>query len=367
MSEESLLILKMLEDGKITADEAQELLAAVDFTVDSDESEALAPKSRGETRERSSIPGFDQLEDRLDHIPSLVESKLGPSLEKLPSLIENLIGSVGLFGQGHRFEETIEGQFEDGADEVDVVLSSTNGRVTVRGWDQPGYKINLYKMVRAASEDEAREKAQNLAQVIQESTRLDVGTRKGISSGVGMRIEAYLPRGPRYRLDLGSSNGRIIVEDLDAEKLTAHTSNGRIVASAQRIGTADLTTSNGRIEISGAEGDVKARSSNGRVVVMAGAHSTSRELDLKTSNGSITLGLTSGPDLGYRVEARTFQGKIRLACPDMDVKEGEGKKDDRMVFKRRLVAETRNLSQKQYVANISAVTSNGSVSISEIS
>jgi len=69
---------------------------------------------------------------------------------------------AGGFSGGSRFEfkEEIKGEFpEDG--ELEVSLRTSNGRIMVESWDEPGYLLTVTKQVRAQDEDEAKQALEN--------------------------------------------------------------------------------------------------------------------------------------------------------------------------------------------------------------
>lgn len=361
MHEERMIILKMLEEGKISADEAQELLGALEFsqveeTVELPTEDLSEEAPRSEERqaspkkrdgEESGFPGVD--------IGSSVKG-----LEKLPDLLEGLLGGLGMFGSGHKFEDVVEGQLGPGED-TRVELRSVNGRLTVHGWDEPGYRAVINTTIRATSREQAEEKRKDAFEVHQEDNLLRIASKRGIP-GLGISVELHLPRDRVFDLDLKTSNGRVEVEGIQAGQVEAVTSNGRIVVKDSKVEKAHLSTSNGRIEALGVSGDLKANTSNGRVVVSAMPSEKDREMDIRTSNGKVVVGLADAADHGYKIRASTSIGKIILTSPDMEILEGDTKsKEGARVLRNRLVARSRNIDQKKAVSTIEVSTSNGTI------
>ncbi|WP_350348107.1 DUF4097 family beta strand repeat-containing protein [Agromyces sp. G08B096] len=111
---------------------------------------------------------------------------------------------------------------------------------------------------------------------------------------------------------------------LDVE---GRTSNGSIELSA--VGDVDVETDNGRIELDGVAGSVAAQTSNGRVIgrALAGGPievatsnggvqlelETAQDVRATTSNGAIDLAV---PDASYRVRTDTSNGGIDVGVPD---------------------------------------------------
>ena len=131
------------------------------------------------------------------------------------------------------------------------------------------------------------------------------------------------------RVDLESSNGSIVVEDIDgpvdartsngrirAERirgeLTAESSNGSIFASSV-TGDCSFITSNGRIELERIEGNVSAITSNGTIRLEA-VPPTDGRVVMRTSNGNIHVTLPA--ELSARIKLRTTNGRIHTDFAD---------------------------------------------------
>ena len=88
-------------------------------------------------------------------------------------------------------------------------------------------------------------------------------------------------------LEAESDNGRVVLTNVQVENITAHSDNGRIIAEYCHGEKINLKSSNGRIELKEVTGHINARSSNGRIeAVLSKVTAHSR---LKTDNGSIKL------------------------------------------------------------------------------
>ncbi len=88
-------------------------------------------------------------------------------------------------------------------------------------------------------------------------------------------------------LEVESDNGRIVLTNLHIANITAHSDNGRIIAEYCHGVKVNLKSSNGRIELKEVTGQLNVRTSNGRIeAVLSKVTSNGR---LKTDNGSIKL------------------------------------------------------------------------------
>ncbi len=430
--EDRLLILKMLQEGKITAEEALALLEAVDegpaerpvrkgaegeagagrdteagheaggprrprppeppgepgilddvaemvdeavraaqealrASVDPEEVRRLTEEGRRKARE-AIRQARGQLKASLRaHRESIRESvrqesgagERGP----LPrSFLEDLLGWIGtgILGSGYQMEEEVTGEFGPGEGPVTVRLHATNGRVQIHAADGKGYRVLLRKNIRARSEAEAAEWARDACRVTRGERSLAVEAEPGVRGFLaGVSIEAWLPRDYRYQLDLHSSNGRLVVEGLEAEHLRAETSNGRVVLTDLSAEVAEVRTSNGAVRLACSARRLEARTSNGAIEAgLPAAWPVEGEavLDLATSNGRIALELPAGGP-GYDLDASTTNGAVRVELPGQDHEAG-GVRGRRQVRVR-----TADYDARPRRLKIRARTSNGSITV----
>lgn len=291
MDEERLMILRLLEDGKVTAEEAAELLQALEASVQV--GSTPPPPGPGEA------PAGDQA-------AAAGAGGRVPLFDGIERLLESL---SGVFGETHRFETMVEGTFAPDARQARVVLNTFNGRIEVHGWDRPGYRLELVKQVRARSEEAAQRLAGAMGRVTRGEQFVAVETDHGASGG--MRITCWLPQDLAYELDARSSNGRILVEDLTTERMRLSTSNGRVEVARGRCRDAEIDTSNGRIVVAGPVERLTARTSNGRIEVTPPEGMRAGSCDLHTSNGSVVVGLAAG--VPVKLDLSTHLGRIDLS------------------------------------------------------
>jgi DUF4097 and DUF4098 domain-containing protein YvlB len=288
MHEERKTILDMLSEGKIDAEEAEQLLRAL-------------PGKRPSRRER--WPGLDWL--------------------------------ASLFGAGAQYSE--EGDWTlDGADVSLVKAETDNGSITFRGSDQNEVTVHAWKKVRAPSEAAAEEFAQQIQiHVERQGSEIHIykeHPRPPIGVSVGVRYEISGPS--TVGANLRTSNGAIEIHAIDGE-VEVVTSNGGIELQGG-TGKVNLRTSNGAIKVRDAMGHVHAETSNGKIDASLGQleegvfatsngaiHIEVREgnapVTAKTSNGAIHVTLPA--DFSGQLDARTTNGRVHSELP-VSVTEG---------------------------------------------
>lgn len=347
--EERMAILQMVQEGKITAEDGVNLIKAIE-NAEEREFTAANPQPAAPAGE---LPGDAPRPD-----PIFPEGRglIREGGVINDDLIKRLTSELlGLFGPGHRVEEDIEGDFA-AEGPVKIEFATSNGRIDIKPWDGPGFKLHLIKTVKAGSDSAAETAAQNLAQIDNVPGLLSVRMREGFHINMGLTIEALLPRDRVSDLSLRTSNGRVEVSDIGCDNCNITTSNGRIVAEGVSAKTANLKTSNGSITATGMTGSVDAGSSNGSItLVLAGCEGN---IQLHTSNGSIRCHVPHDTDTGFDIEARTMMGSISADVPNLEIINQE-----KSFGHNYLRARSADLAARPRQVRVVATTSNGSVGI----
>jgi DUF4097 and DUF4098 domain-containing protein YvlB len=167
-----------------------------------------------------------------------------------------------------------------------------NGGVQVKGWDQNQILVRARVQTGATTQGEADQLAQQV--------QIETGGAKIFASGPENRrdahwdvgYEVFVPR--RSDLSLDTHNGGIVISDV----------NGRI----------DFNALNGGVVLKRVGGNVHGATTNGGLVVeLAGDRWDGETLDVKTTNGGITM---SVPDnYSAHLETGTVNGGISVDFP----------------------------------------------------
>ncbi len=395
INEERTLILKMLEEGKITLEEADTLLDALDILPTG--KAVTSGEGVGSRRDKSSVKRSDDFESFKEQLRGIKdslndgisaakkdlqrakkdfnESNIGGEVSGfLNSIVDSFRGS---FGPSFQFEDNLPGSFALKEGEIaEVEIDIRNGGIVIESIEGNDYIINLRSSVKAENESKAKVYKEEELHVIQEDNRLKIShTGKKISTSVRLG----LPQDLVYRLKLDGSNGRIVVSDLQTAELEADTSNGGILFKnlAGKILSAD--TSNGRIEMHNVQADMlKADTSNGSIYidgkgsVFKGDTSNGSitikplfvgdgEVVADTSNGRIRIGLPDDDTVGYNIKARTTMGSLTVNLKNLDYRERTDS-----YTRRNISAYSKDWQSKALKASITADTSMGSIYIGGI-
>jgi len=297
------MILRMLEEGKIDAEEAEKLLGAL-----------------GEPGSGAGVRSEDPVKEASD-----IDADPGDLSGMIKGVVSSLKGTglMGAIGPAQTYSREIKGRFDPTAVQergfIEVKGAAKNGRIEVQGWDSDEYRVVVQAKVRGGERDQAREVAEEYCKVEEGEAALTVEGRENLPTNSSVSLEIFLPEDYVYDIDLVTSNGRLHLVDLCGRKVLGRTSNGRIACDDVRAKNFDLKTSNGRIQVEGAVGDVAAKTTNGAIRIVpreVQAHSRYRA---RTTNGKIALDYAPGDEVGVSFEARTTNGKIDIPWDDLDL------------------------------------------------
>jgi hypothetical protein len=206
-------------------------------------------------------------------------------------------------------------------------LETDNGAIDITGWDQNRIDISGQKYAPSKAE---LQQVKVVIQVEGDNVKIRTDHPRGSSwhGGYGARYQIRVPR----RIALGlvqSTNGAITFEDLigpghvqttnGSVSLTriegdydAHTTNGSVHVQ-DSSGNVRLHSTNGAIRGNLKKGSVIAETTNGGVDFTVDSPSPSQAFRLHSTNGGITLRLTSFSD--NAIKAETTNGGITLRIP----------------------------------------------------
>jgi len=353
---ERQMVLKMLEEGKITAAEAADLLKALGGGAGEG---GRGDKERGDE-------GRDARRERRRHHDRVRGDWPGPTPHPghaLRGFFRDFADSVRVEmegfplwwpGNSFEFQDEVQGEFGAGLGEARVTVNAANGPVTLRDWDGPGWKVHLVKRVRGADRAAAEERAKALGHVASSDGSLEVEGDRGWTGMASLAVELLLPRQVVYQARLRTANGGIEITGLKFGSVEAETANGRIRLDRVTGDTVTLETSNGGIGAHCGARRLEATTRNGglNLEVLPGHPGDYR---LTSLNGGITARLPAGPGVAYDVEGKTMVGHVDVNLPDV-----ESEREDRRLVGRHVRARSRSGAGRDKIT-VSARTSSGSV------
>ena len=336
---ERMTVLRLLEQGKITAAEAADLLHALGRGAPPrPPAWAGGPRSRrgpgGPDRDAAAQRVAERLERiagrgrrhaeywarHADEIAAKAAEHAARAAEQIGENVSRVLTNLpdyvdraartgwGAWGPGYRFEEVVEGDLEGEGGPAGLDLEGWNGAVVLRAVPGNHARLILRKTVHAASEDEARRVAERVGARI-------VGRQVGIQREQdgdawpgGLGLEAELPVSAVWGGVVRTGNGRLTLDGLAVRGLRLESSNGRIVLDGGSAEDVTAVTSNARIEARGVRGRAELRTSNASISVALAPGDGESEIQAVTSNSSIEVDVPAAA--AADVDAATTNGKI---------------------------------------------------------
>ncbi len=398
MKEERLLILKLLKEGKVTEEEAEKLLAALEEkkasttfkTAKRKVDESLGSAEETFQHKRKAFKedfeeSFEELEDKfedfgedfskkMNRLGSLIAHTSTSVADKILHSVEEALESqefqqYDVFTKKETFHETLEVPITD-LTNYRVQVSSLNGKVKVESWEKDCIKLKA--KIQMNAEDYQEERLIYEAHLDAECLEFSPRIEKGFYSFLTL----YLPKILFDSLKVDNRNGSVFIEDFEGKHLEVHTQNGSIQlhrSSIQELGK--LKTKNSKILLHRVHGgELIVQTKNGKIL---GDVLDARILDFKTSLGSIGLDelayhrmeqlhlqTTNGhlkvfdplPDnCGIRILAQTKNGVIELGT-DLELIENQQDRNNT-----RINGRSKHLEEMAHSIDIQAYTTNGDI------
>ena len=391
--EEKMLILKMLQEGKITAEEAHKLLESLDTNTSNFKSDTRRYDKRFEEKMQGLHQKASKVAEKLGNSLNSSAEKFGSNSEKFGDDFAKRMESFGsdIADSAVKFSDKLVnylGNFIDVgndkyqynknylyplADNAEISIDTSNFAVIVSPTTESDLMINLY----------INSSTPNL--VLDEFFKVDqvnnnFSFKTQFPSRTWGKVEVLVPKHlstlnivtTNGKCDLNdiiadnivsnTSNGKISLFKCQSKNVKAATSNGRIIVSSTSSDLADFNTSNGKIEIENCKFDkLDAKTSNGAIVLDGIYKVNAKEgsYNLRTSNGKITIALNNSETCGYMIDATTSVGNISVALPQLNYF------IDKKSFSMQSVAQVKSANFDSIADKIfiNAHTSNSSIAI----
>lgn len=356
ISEERLLILRMLEEKKITSEEAAKLLAALEQEPKQEASENFRrnqnQRQNGFTDEAAKVRdrvnnwkkefknNYNQadFDNMIDDFANKAE-KIGKNVAATTfGIVDKVIDYVGSFVDTNSFNifgslQTVQKNFEViPAESATFDISAINGSVTIKKHLDPNVKI-IARIKSAAPSGEG------ILSFVDEPSAIALKLNS-TAMNVSVSYEIFIPELKFKSIKIENSNGKIYIEDSLSEEITATTKNAHIELMGVNSDKIAVNTKNGRVQMNYIIGnkieinttnavidikhikvqDISAVTINGRIVIENAQNideNTDMNMFLKTSNGGIKVNMNDLDGRMYKVKAHASNGSINLLIPEI--------------------------------------------------
>ena len=329
MKQDRLEVLKMLAEGKITAEEAEMLLRALDETEAPDEKTSIEDEWPKQEKDflHEMTEAFQEVGREIEvEVGNAIKSVQLPNMKKVVNeVVDQVKSSVSdaidsgsdittdIPEEGGR-KRQVKQQLDlfKGTGITKIDAQAANGQITLQGSDRDEVRVRAWKDVRGRRGDAAEfaEKVEIYAEQI----------------GDELRIFADHPT-PPWGVSLAV---RYAIEAPQEVDVNLRTVNSKIKVSGTR-GSIDATTVNGQIVLEGDTGPIRARATNG--TIKAEINTLTEEAEFSTTNGTIgvevhrcdgsvaalttngTITLTLPADFGGLLDAEARRGRVHSDFP----------------------------------------------------
>jgi len=329
LMDERKRILKLVEDGTISADEAINLLEALSKQKES--AQAIPPSTyvepvqkQGQEQQstyeqqdqKRKATGFEELfgklgnNKKMDELLHELRHDLSEFSGRMMTLMNTTLSKVKDFDVEFPFGEKVEfdKNYVFNVEEVrGFEIDIPNGRVTIEKGSEPTIQVEAQvKTSKVESELVTMERFTDRFVVLKDD-KIEITTQSKMAH-VALRI--LVPEKHYDLFVIRLLNGSISLNTVDAKLIKVKTYNGSIKVEDVNFGHADLQSANGSIEARGISGDdLEAETANGRVYIDGAV----REVEAESVNGHVVVTTTSSKP--HKVKARTVAGSVELYVP----------------------------------------------------
>ncbi|ADU31818.1 DUF4097 family beta strand repeat-containing protein [Evansella cellulosilytica] len=311
MQEERKMILKMIEDGKITAEEGLQLLNAL---KEGKENSTTAAEEKT-TEQLSKDVDWENSQNNYYE----KTSKKSSFANRFSEFIEEAVQKIKEFDLDFNFGSSVEIQhiFQHKGENVrNVDVHLENGSITFRPWEEEDIRVECnVKVYKVHDNDEARK-------FFLDEVNFDVSNERlrFESNRKTMKINTviYVPKENLEKVKLYTFNGKVDGETVQSEKFEAQTVNGRINFDEVDAKDVRFETVNGTISISKLNMEhTDAKTVNGTMSLNV----VKGKLDAETLNGTVHYTLLEPTN--SRAYIKTTTGSVNVIVPEEVKTEGE--------------------------------------------
>lgn len=388
--EERIMILKMLEAGKISSEEAMKLLDAIDKKTPKENS-----KDESTSYKKKVDDNINDFSEKAERIAEQFGEQFGINAEKFAEdfskRVENVSTDIAnaavkltdkmmkyfntaVNTTDNRYEmiKTYNFKVQD-LENLQIKLNTSNFSVKADGADTDSIQVNIItnSFMQDISIDDC-------FSAIFDGAKFNIITQ--FPNRTWGKINITVPK-KLFSIQLNTANAKCEVSNINCDQIGIITSNSKIDMRTCAAHHVEALTDNGKIEFERCGlTNLSARTSNGRVefkncridemiVKTSNASIALNEIyklneaegkyNVFSSNGRIDIDITSDNECGYLVDAHTTMGKININLPNLSY--AADKRDFSMNSEASL--KSANYDELTNRLNIRAETSNASINI----
>lgn len=305
MKEQRKRILQMVEEGKLTVDEALYLLEKLEKSTKEMEEKQEQLVTELSTVVHSEEQTKQEKQSQPQHSYQSTKEKIFEFVDYAVKKIKDLDLDLN-FGKrmdiSHIFQQT-DAEFKE------MVVDVANGDVRVIPWDQKDVRIECKAQVyRGDNQDEAKANFLKEVTFAVKDERLYFSTRQ---KWIKVETVIYVPEAEYEYGDIRVFTGNVESTNISMKKMKIKTANGKIILDAINSQEVDVETANGLIQCIGCEVmSIDAETLNGSIML----NGDFRKVELQTFNGNIQCKTINSEC--EMIDVKTTTGNIELSIPE---------------------------------------------------
>ena len=310
MNEERKIILEMLREGKISIDEADSLLDALDETEEESREDFETKRAKHSRSGRSDVPTIDlsEMKEGFREIMKGVESSIRDAVKGIRS---SQLGDFFTSAVGSARAESESVMEIEGEEIQRIFLNSPAGDIRISGSEDSLISIHALIKARGRDEEQARQKAEDI-QILhtREADELlihDSGVSDGFTGGYSIDYELRVPR--EISITVKTTNGDVSVESIRGDLDVSSLSGDIEIKSCN--GSMNINTKSGDLNIDECSGEITAKTLSGDVDMKS---ISSGKLHANSLSGDIECNIT--PQERADILLRTLSGDVDLRLPE---------------------------------------------------
>lgn len=299
--EERKMILKMIEDGKITAEEGLKLLNALQPEKEAEKE----PKAEGENYLTTQVDWEKAGQSKRSYKEPSGTSFFTSFIESAFQKIKDLDFDFN-FGSYVEVEHIFQHTGFTGS-EIDISIE--NGSITFEPWSNKDVRLECKaKVYRAHNQTEARQML--LRDAIFQATEDKLKFYTKVKS-IKLEIVCYVPEQLYREIKLYTFNGHIKGSRLNVNKMETKVVNGSISFEDLSVERINAETVNGPLEVRGIKGErSEFKTMNGTITVEGAL----LDVDVETVNGTVNYHLQEIKEPCY-AELKATTGSVNIFVP----------------------------------------------------
>ncbi|MDO5028865.1 MAG: DUF4097 family beta strand repeat-containing protein [Bacillota bacterium] len=294
MSDEKKLILRMLQEGKITEDEAITLLDAI--------------KDK-KSKTVNSSPDFEGLIDKIGQAVVKISKK---SQEVVSNFDFEEFANIFTVSSDQKSKaERLASENIIGLENPSLFVENESGKIKIHSWDQD----QIEARADVSYDERYIPDTYDFISIKRQEDKVYVEPNYDSVSGryFTINLDIALPEKLFKEISLKSTNANIELENIKVDSLEVETVNAKISAKGLEAKVAQVGSTNAKISLEDIKGDsLDIKTTNGKIEV--------KDIDLvdlkmKTTNGSLSA-MNLGPRL-ETISAKTSNGNINISLKNI--------------------------------------------------